>query len=137
MRKTNSKEAIEAIKNAIIESYEAAEEYYTYGGKEAKTNYNDICKDILKAFYSEKCELDNWYIAGRVSKQDLFIEWMSGLPGAFPVSCDIFLQSATDWVAKILNQTDSEKEKYTDFQAENLACKLLYRELQKHAAKVK
>lgn len=137
MRKTNSKEAIEAIKNAIIESYEAAEEYYTYGGKEAKSDYNDICKDILKAFYSEKCELDNRYIAGRISKQDLFIEWMSGLPGSFPISDDIFLQSGADWIAKILDQTDSEKEKYTDFQAEKLACKLLYRELSKHADKSK
>lgn len=50
MRRTNSKETMEAIKNAIIESYEAAEEYYTYSGKEAKTDYNDICKDILTAF---------------------------------------------------------------------------------------
>ena len=50
MRRSNSKEAMDAIKNAIIESYKAAEEYYTYGGKYAKTDYNDICKDILTAF---------------------------------------------------------------------------------------
>lgn len=137
MRKTNSKDAIEAIKNAIIENYEAAEEYYTYGGKEAKTNYNDICKDILKAFYSEKCELDNRYIAGKISKQDLFIEWMSGLPMAFPISDDIFLGSAIDWLANILDETEEEKERYTENKAETTACKLLYRELTKHAEKAK
>lgn len=58
MRRTNSKEAMEAIKNAIMESYEAAEEYYTYDGKEAKTDYNDICKDILTAFENEKVKYD-------------------------------------------------------------------------------
>ena len=36
MRRTNSKDAMEAIKNATIESYEAAEEYYTDEGKEAQ-----------------------------------------------------------------------------------------------------
>ena len=54
MRRTNSKEAMDAI----IESYEAAEEYYTYDGKEAKTGYNDICKDILTAF--RKRESQSW-----------------------------------------------------------------------------
>lgn len=58
MRRTNSKETMEAIKNTIIEGYEAAEEYYTYDGKEAKTDYNDICKDILAAFENEKVKHD-------------------------------------------------------------------------------
>lgn len=44
MRRTNSKEAMEAIKKAIIESYEAAEEYYTYDSMEAKTEYNNIAR---------------------------------------------------------------------------------------------
>lgn len=93
MRRTNSKEAMEAIKKAIIESYEAAEEYYTYDGKEAKTDYNDICKDILTAFENEKVKHDCQYKAGRISKYSLFCDWMAGLPTAFPVSDDIFLGS--------------------------------------------
>ena len=135
MRRTNSKEAMDAIKNAIIESYEAAEEYYTYGGKYAKTDYNDICKDIMDAFFNEKCKHDNRYNAGRISKQDLFIDWMQGLPTALDLADDIFLGSAVDWLGDILEQTDTEKARYTDEQAEKTACCLLYRELTKHAAK--
>lgn len=137
MKKTNSKEVMKAIENKIIESYEAAEEYFSYDGKTAKTEYNEICKDILTAFEIEKCKCDNRYIAGRISRQDLFIDWMSGLPTEFPVSDDIFLGSAIDWLADILDETEEEKEKYTEDKAEIAACKLLYRELEKHAEKAK
>lgn len=137
MRKTNSKEVMEAIENKIIESYEAAEEYFSYNGKTVKTEYNEICKDILSAFEIEKCKFDNRYIVGRISRQNLFIEWMSGLPTAFSVSDDIFLGSAIDWLADILDETEEEKERYTEDKAEITACNLLYRELTKHAAKAK
>lgn len=109
MRRTNSKETMEAIKNAIMESYEAAEEYYTYDNKEAKTDYNDICKDILTAFENEKVKYDCQYRAGRISKYSLFCDWMAGLPTAFPISDDIFLGSAVDWLADILDETEEEK----------------------------
>lgn len=135
MRRTNSKETMEAIKNAIMESYEAAEEYYTYDGKEAKTDYNDICKDILTAFENEKVEYDCQYRAVRISKYSLFRDWIAGLPTAFPVSNDIFLGSAVDWLADILDETEEEKARYTDDKAEATACDLLYRELTKHAEK--
>lgn len=36
MKKTNSKEVMKAIESKIIESYEAAEEYFSYDGKTAK-----------------------------------------------------------------------------------------------------
>ena len=89
MRKLNCKEVNEALKNEIMDSYESAEEYYTYDGAEMKTEYNDICKDILKMFECEKLNGDLRYKASNMSKQDLFVEWMSGLPstsylGSYP-----------------------------------------------------
>ena len=135
MRKLNCKEVNEALKKEIIDSYESAEEYYTYDGAEMKTEYNDICKDILKSFEREKLNNDLAYKAGRVSKQDLFIEWMSGIPSSFPVSCDIFLGYATEWLGNILDETETEKQKYSDSKAERTACLILYRELNKHAQK--
>lgn len=68
MRKLNCKEVNEALKKEIIDSYESAEEYYTYDGAEMKTEYNDICKDILKSFEREILNNDLAYKAGRVSK---------------------------------------------------------------------
>lgn len=137
MRRTNSKETMEAIKNAIMESYEAAEEYYTYDGKEAKTDYNDIFKDILVAFENEKVKNNCQYRAGRIGKYSLFCDWMAGLSSAFPISDDIFLGSAVDWLADILDETEDEKARYTEEKAETTACNLLYRELTKHAEKSK
>lgn len=135
MRKTNSRETIIAIKTAIVESYEAAEEYYTFDGATAKTEYTEICRDILSAFEIEKVKNDPYFKAGRTSKYTLFCDWLSGLPTAFPVADDIFLKPAADWLGYILAETEEEKSRYSEEKAEALACHLLYRELTKGAAK--
>lgn len=131
MLRTNCKKAMYNIKKEIIDAYESAEEYYTFNGREANKEYNDICKDIMNAFYIEKVKYD----CRRMSRQELFIDWMSGLPTAFPVSDEIYLRSASDWVGKILEQTEEEKAKYTEEESEKIACYLLFRELEKHARK--
>lgn len=70
-----------------------------------------------------------------MSRQDLFIDWMQGLPTAFPVADDIFLGFATEWLGNILDETEAEKQKYDDSKAERTSCLILYRELNKHAQK--
>lgn len=137
MLRTNSKKAMENIKKEITDSYEAANEYYTYEGREAKTDFNEICADILEAFRIERLEHDCYYIAGGASKSEIFMDWMAGLPTAFPVSDDVFLRSAVDFLGNILEETEEEKARYSDEQAEKLACNLLYRELEKGARKNK
>lgn len=135
MIKTNSKALNEKIKNLIIDCYNDSSDYYGYEGREMATDYTGICKDILTAFENEKVKHDCQYRAGRISKQDLFMDWMQGLPTAFSIADDIFLADATEFVGNLLEQTESEKAKYTTEQAEKLACYLFYRELTKHAAK--
>lgn len=136
MIKTNSKELNAKIKNLIIECYNDSEEYYGFEGRTMATNYNDICKDILNAFENEKVKHDCQYKAGRISKQDLFMDWMQGLPTAFSISDDIFyFNDALDYLGELLEQTENEKAKYTTEQAEKTACYLFYRELTKHASK--
>ena len=126
---------MENIRKEITDSYEAANEYYTFEGREAKANFNDICSDILEAFRIEKLENDCYYIAGRASKSEMFMDWMQGLPKAFPVADDIFLRSAVDFLGTVLEETEEEKNRYTDEKAEKLACSLLFRELEKGARK--
>ena len=126
---------MENIRKEIMDSYEAANEYYTYEDREAKTDFNEICADILEAFRIEKLEHDCYYIAGRKSKLEIFTDWMQGLPSAFPVADDIFLRSAVDFLGNILEETEEEKARYTEDKAEKLACNLLYRELEKGARK--
>lgn len=135
MLRTNSKKATENIKKEIMDSYEDANEYYTFEGREAKTAFNEICADILEAFRIKKLENDCYYIAGRANRNEMFMDWMQGLPSAFPVAEDIFLRSAIDFLGNILEETEEEKERYTEDKAEKLACNLLYRELEKGACK--
>lgn len=135
MLRTNSKKAMENIRKEIMDSYEDANEYYTFEGREAKTDFNEICADILEAFRIEKLENNCYYIAGRANGNEMFMDWMQGLPTAFPVSDDIFLRSAIDFLGNILEETEEEKERYTEDKAEKLACNLLYRELEKGARK--
>lgn len=135
MLRTNSKKAIENIKKEIIDSYEAASEYFTFEGREAKTEFNEICDDIIEAFRVGKLDRNICYSKGRESERDLFIDWMQGLPTAFPVADDIFLRSAVDFLGDILEETAEEKNRYTEEKAAILACNLLYRELVKGANK--
>ena len=134
--KTNSKVVNEKIKQLIIDCYNDSSEYYAFEGRKMATDYNGICKDILSAFENEKLKYDNRYKAGRISKQDLFMDWMQGLPTAFYIADYIFYYGdAVDYIGILLEQTESEKAKYTTEQAEKLACYLFYRELTKYASK--
>ena len=135
MLRANSKKAMENIKKEIMDSYEAASEYYTFEGRETKTDFNEICADILEAFRIEKLENNRYYIAGRANRSEMFMDWMQGLPTAFPVADDIFLRSAIDFLGNILEETEEEKARYTEDKAEKLACNLLNRELEKGARK--
>ena len=135
MLRTNSKKAMENIRKEIVDSYEAAEEYFTFEGREQKKEFPEICRDILKAFNLEKLEGNKIYMSGRVSRSEMFADWMAGLPTAFPVADDIFLRSAVNFLGEILEETEEEKGKYTEEKAEKLACSLLFRELEKGARK--
>lgn len=134
MLKTNSKAVNEKIKNIIIECYKNSGEYYGFEGREMASGYAGMCKDIMNAFYIEKVKNDCQYKAGRISAQDLFMDWMQGLPTAFSVADDVFYHGdALDYLGDLLEQTEAEKAKYTTEQAEKTTCYLFYRELKKHA----
>lgn len=135
MLKTNSKKVNEKIRELIINSYNSADEYYTYNGGKMQTEYNNICKDILQAFYIEKCKGNTYYKNHLMTMQELFEDWMQGLPTAFNVADEIYLHSAVDFLANILEETEAEKAKYTEAEAEKKAVYLFYRELTKHGNK--
>ena len=132
MLRTNSKTVNEKIKNMIIDCYNDSSDYYGFEGRQMATNYNDICADILSAFYIEKVKFDK----RRMSHQALFIEWCQGLPTAFNIATDIYYRgSAVEFIANLLEQSKTEKTRYTETQSEELATWLFYRELTKHASK--
>ena len=123
MLRTNSKKVREAVKNFIIENYTPE----NYGWEETQ-DFNEVSEMLKKAFYDEKVRFDKRFEVGRISHFDLFEEWCGGLPSIFCTD-DIYLRSAVDLVGDMLEQTEEERNKYSEKEATLLMVKLIYREL--------
>ena len=136
MLKTNSKKAKENLKKYIMEysepSFIDAMEY----AKETEENFNykidsfsDRCKYLYNRFKEEYC--NDWNIKQYKSYQEVFNQWTRGLPvgGLF---CYWYNREAKDDLQMILEETEQEKNKYTEEQAENLLTNLIYREILKN-----
>ena len=80
-------------------------------------NYNYNIYDVLKHFYK-----NNFY--------EVFKDWMQGLPSAFH-ALYYYNESAVDLVGDWLEQSETERNSYTEEQAEELASRLIFRELTK------
>lgn len=143
MKRTNSKELKETIKNFIMDHF--CNCYYPdnkgyFSGDIANlnnidtTNYSEVCNAILTIFFDEKLKRDNRYNAGRVTRYSLFVDWCSGLCSALPTEY-YYNVCAVDLLGGWLDQTESEKAKYTESQAEEKITALLYRELTSNATR--
>ena len=125
MLKTNSKKAAENIRAYIVERF--TPEGYTDNPPQ---EFPKIAAFILDIFRSEKYHLpeDCRYYHG--CELSAFRDWCSGLPSVFD-TCYFYNRSAVDDLGAILEETEQEKARYTEQQAEQLLTGLIYRELQK------
>ena len=140
MRKTNSKEVKEIIRNYIMEHFKdyMDDNRGHFSGDLERINsadtedYADVCNSILTIFWSEKLKYDNRFNAGRITRYELFQDWVSGLCSA--LNSDYYYNvSAVDLLGTWLDETESEKSKYDESQAEEQITRLLWRELNAHA----
>jgi hypothetical protein len=125
MLKTNSKKARENIQQYIMDNF--SPESYT---DENITGFENIAAFILNTFRSEKysCKEDYRYYGN--CELDAFIDWCAGLPSLLD-TCYYYNRSAVADVAKILEQSESENEKYSESESERLLTMLIYRELKR------
>ena len=121
MLKTNSKKAIEGIRAYIINHYQP--DGYEF---EETSDFGCIARNIMLCFYHEKVTNDR----RRMAYQDLFIEWMDGMPTIINAEY-IWPTPVADIIGPILEETEAERSKYTEREAELLMSKLIYRELTK------
>ena len=126
MLKTNSKKAIENIKNYIINNFDFTN-YEEYTTQEKPETFSEIAKFIYKCFIEEKRYNDGYK---HYTEQQVFFDWCSGLPSVID-TCYFYNRSAIDDLAVILEETDAEKEKYSESDAEKLLTNLIYREIKK------
>lgn len=139
MIKSNSKQAKQNIREYIVKRFDGTNytpdfDYITQAqadmaaGRRNVDIFSMVAHAIAETFYSEKLRFDNRYKAGRITRYDLFEDWCSGLPSILD-TCYYYNRSAVDDLAAILNETNDEKSKYSETQAEKRLTQLIYREI--------
>lgn len=123
MLKTNTRKARENIRAYIVNNFDASS--YTETPPET---FPAIADYILETFRDEKCKYDLRYKAGRISEQELFFDWAAGLPSLLD-TCYYYNRSAVNDLGAILEESESEKARYSESDAERLLTTLIYREL--------
>lgn len=123
MLKSNSKKAKENIR-AYIRAGFTGDNY----GIEAPEKFEDLARIIMDTFREEKPRTEQNMIRARMSWQDVFEEWASGLPSIID-TCYYYNRSAVEDLARIMEETPEEAEKYSEQDAEKMLTYLIYREL--------
>ena len=129
MLKTNSKKAKENIINYIIDNF--TPENYTDTPPE---EWSEIATFIINTFRSEKYSRLEDYRYFNNNELAAFIDWAQGLPSVLD-TCYYYNRSAVDDIATILEETEKEKERFTEDKAEWLLTYLIYCELLRGAKK--
>ena len=70
----------------------------------------------------------------RTNIQECFVEWCAVLPSIID-TCYYYNRSAVNDLGELLEETEAEKAKYTETQAERMLSCLIYREISKEARK--
>lgn len=119
MLKTNSKQARANIQAYIVRNFDGSSYDIT-----AET-FPEVAAAVLRIFRAEKAQADYYRAAPEEAR---FADWAAGLPSVLD-TCYYYNRSAVDDLGAILEETDREKARYTEQQAEALLTDLIYREL--------
>lgn len=128
MLRSNSKKAIENIKKYIVDHFDCSGRDLE---KEPET-FPEIARFILETCREEKrySSADRF---GNIPTQETFIDWCQGLPSVLD-TCYYYNRSAVTDLGDILEETEAERNKFSEQDAERMLSCLIYRELT-HAAK--
>lgn len=117
MLKANSKQARENVRAYIINHFCPSD--YDFTGD--ASDFATVARFIMAQFENEKPR-------NRGNRQEIFVDWCAGLPSVLD-TCYYYNRSAVDDLGAILEETETEKARYTEQQAEKLLTKLIYAEL--------
>lgn len=129
MLKTNSKKAIENIKKYIVDHFDCS----GYDLEKEPETFPEIARFILNTCAEEKRYSVRRYFDNMTPSQETFIDWAQGLPGVLD-TCYYYNRSAVKDLGDILEETETERNKFSEQDAERMLSCLIYRELT-HAAK--
>lgn len=117
MLRTNSKKVREAIRDYI--KYNTTD----YDYDEMPADFETAREIVKNSYYNE---VGKW-LERSVSRYEAFETWTQGLPST--LNCSYYLSSAVELLGDILEETQAERERFTETEAEKLMTKLIYREL--------
>ena len=123
MLKTNSKKARENIKQYIMDNF--TPESYT---DDAPKAWPEIARFILKTFRSEKYSAPADYKYYNYNESAAFADWCAGLPSVLD-TCYFYNRSAVRDLSVILEESDAERAKYSESDAERVLTYLIYQDL--------
>lgn len=130
MLKTNTRKARENIKKYIMEIYEP-EDYSNHNIDTNKQTFDEIAEVIKEVFKLEKLNNENarqYYYRKNYSMYEVFKEWCQGLPTIID-TCYYYNRSAVKDLGDILEETEEEKSRFTEQEAEEKLTYLIYREI--------
>lgn len=132
--RTNSKQ----VRSAVMDYIRLDKDYLISDYEIMETDLkNDdlICLVIYDIFRREKLDHDVRFEKGKLSEYAAFEEWASGLAmgGLFAY---YYMPVAVDLVGKFLQETEEEKARYSETEAEKLLTYLIYREIISHKNRV-
>lgn len=125
MIRSNSKKAIENIRKYIVDNCDVC-------GYEVEQpqNFKAAAAFVLDTFKAEHWNSANIRRYYGNNEYNSFVAWAQGLPSVLD-TCYYYNRSAVDDLGAILEESEEEKSKYSEEQAESLLTWLIYRELKK------
>ena len=127
MLRTNSKKAIENLKKWTVDHFDA-DGYDDFNGNE--NDFSECAKFIYRVFLREKYEgAEKYYRNARM--QDVFADWCADLPSVLNTADYYYTRRAVDVLGEILEQSEEERNRYTESEAEKCMTYLLYRTIKK------
>lgn len=124
MLRTNSKAARENIRAYIMEHYDPT----GYDVEQNAETFEEVAKIILDTFAHEKPYSTKYIYRAGLSDQKVFADWCAGLPSILD-TCYYYNRSAVEDLGAILEETEAEKAKYSESDAEKRLTYLIYTEL--------
>ena len=129
MLRTNSSKAKENIKQYITNNFDCTN--YTDTPPE---DWRGIATFILETFRKEKYSCIEDYRYYHNSELSAFVDWCAGLPSVLD-TCYFYNRSAVDDLGAILEETETERNKHSETDAEQCLTRLIYKVLKTEEVK--
>lgn len=121
MLKTNSKQARQNVQVYIMKHFDGRNHEIT-----APETFPETARIIIMDVFNSEEPAEGGY--SRMSERERFTEWAAGLPSILD-TCYYYNRSAVDDLGQILEETEQEKARFTEQQAEQRLTYLIYSEL--------